>query len=403
MALLSACGMTAGVTTTTSKTRAPLTTSTTSTSVPPSTPSLPSAPGAAVVTDLTWVSETQGWALVSDSGCTKVCHSEVFTTVDGGSSWSPVGSLPPAATCVGGCVPGQFQALHLRFANAHDGYAFDPDLFVTSDGGHTWQQEQGPNVVALEVAGANVIRVSSSHAGCPGPCDPVIEEASVGSSAWRELFAIPSQPIGAVQLVRQGPDDVDAAVFQNPAGGAPNEQTTLYISHDGGSTWRARTDPCGHSATTENDTLAVTAAPFDVVAVLCFPRTAEGSDFVDVSVDGGKTFRASASLPGEPVFQLMAATSQDDLFVATTRNGDGHAVLEASRDGGRHWSQVASDSRRASVSGYPWAGFLGFESSSVGRWVGSSSDIWTTLDGGATWILGSSPSGRAAPRSDKDV
>jgi len=283
-------------------------------------------------------------------------------------------------TCVTDCGP---QAFNIRFGNDNDGYAFSPSLFVTTNGGRTWVPEQGPQVVALEIAGLSVIRISSSHGGCPGPCDLVVEEAPLGSSSWKELYTI---PIGAsrVQLVRQGPNDVYVAVFRNPAGGAEDEQTTLFISHDGGATWSERADPCGYSGSAENDTEAMSAAPDDVIAVLCSSRFG-GPDFVDISSDGGKTFGSTTSLPGNVGFQLIAVTNAENIFVATGPNGGGQQVLEASHDAGRHWNQAASDTGQAGGYVSPTVGFLGFESPDVGRWIGSPTDIWTTTDGGATW------------------
>ncbi len=371
LVLLTACG----VTHTTAK---PIPTTT----VNPTTPTTSSSPSQEIVDDLTWVSDTHGWALMSPSGCERLCTSDVLTTVNGGASWSQVGTLPLTGPCVTDCGP---QAFNIRFGNDNDGYAFSPGLFVTSDGGRTWLPVQGPQVVALEIIGSSAIRISSTYAGCPGPCGLRLEEAAIGSSSWRQLYAIPVQSASRVQLVRQGPDDVYVAVFQNPAGGAQDEQTNLFISHDGGITWRERSDPCGYIGSTENDTEAVSAAPDGVLVALCFPRPG-GQDFVVISSDAGKTFRSTTPLPGREGFQLIATTSIDDVFVSTGPNGGGPQLLEASFDGGGHWTQSAIGTGRTGLYLSPTAGFLGFESSSVGRWIGSPSDIWTTINGGSTWF-----------------
>jgi photosystem II stability/assembly factor-like uncharacterized protein len=342
-------------------------------------------PSTSILDDLSWISNTHGWALVGQSQC-ETCSSPVLTTTNGGASWTQVGSLPSikcGATC-GANGPG---ASHIRFANADDGYAFDPDLFVTTDQGRSWSQEKGPQVTALEIVGSNVIRLSFSHSGCPGPCDVSVDEATVGSLSWRQLFAVPMQgDSDAVQLVRQGPDDVYVAVFQNPAGGAQSAQTFLYLSHDGGTTWNPRSDPCGYSGPAENDTVSMAAAPGGVLAALCITRIGTGPDFVTVSSNGGTTFAATAPLPAENDYHLIAVTSADDIFVATALDSGSRQFLEASSDGGSRWARVANgglpDPALASFD----PGFLGFESSNVGRWVGSLKDIWTTTDGGARWL-----------------
>jgi len=378
---LSACGASHPVTTPTSAAA----TVVPSTSTSPSTSTTSSPPSQDVVADLTWVSDTHGWALASASDCKISCPSEVLTTTDGDISWSRVGSLPSQSTCAEGCAQNQPQTFNIRFGNDDDGYAFNPDLFVTTDGGRSWSQEQGPHVAALEIAGSNVIRVAYTQTGCPGPCNPVVEEAPLGSPSWRELYPIPVEG-GRVQLVRQGPSDVYVAVYRNPAGGAQDEQTTLFISHDGGMSWTERADPCGYSGTTENDTQALTAAPDDLIAVLCAPRL-DGPDFVNISADGGKTFTSTASLPGNVGFQLIALTDVEDVFVSTGPNGGSQQVLEVSHDGGRNWAQAARDTGQAGGYVSPTAGFLGFESSNVGRWIASPADIWTTFDSGTTWSV----------------
>jgi hypothetical protein len=70
----------------------------------------------------------------------------------------------------------------LRFASAEVGYAFDPDLVMTTDGGKTWEGQPGRHVAALEPAGGDVMRVGYTHTGCPGPCDVMIERADPGSA-----------------------------------------------------------------------------------------------------------------------------------------------------------------------------------------------------------------------------
>ena len=135
-----------------------------------------------------------------------------------------------------------------------------------------------------------------------------MEEAPLGSTSWRVLFSIPMQFVGRVQLVRQGLNDVYVAVFKNPPGGAQNEQTTVYVSHNAGVTWSTRADPCGYSGSSENDAEAITAAPQSVVAVLCYPRQGGGPVFVAVSSDGGKGFGHNAPLPDDVGFGLIAAT-----------------------------------------------------------------------------------------------
>ncbi len=340
-----------------------------------------------MIEDLTWVSTRRGWALVGTARCGSAC-SEVMSTTDGGATWSQVGwidaaSAPCATDCGNGGSP---EVTQIRFANDLDGYAYDPSLFVTTDGGETWTQENGPYVDALEPAGSSVLRIAFTQSGCPGPCDLIVEEAPAGGTTWKAL----SQPFqgDAVQLVRQGTEDAYVAAFENPAGGADDEHAKLMVSHDGGATWSDRADPCGDVGGDEYDAAAMAAAPSAVLAVLCRDRLGSQSSYVDLSTDGGADFTARATVPGPDTAAAIAATSATDLLVGTVGGVNpqsGRFALFSSNDGGAHWEQVAAETGPIDPED-PTRTFLGFETDSVGRWVGDRDDLWETTDGGSTWV-----------------
>lgn len=342
------------------------------------------SPPTQLVEDLTWVSATHGWALVDTPNCGQPTCTAVLTTTDGGAAWSQVGTIAATSTVCEGCgTPG---VTHIRFANDLDGYAFDPSLFVTTDGGVTWSQESGPFVAALEPAGTNVMRVSFPSTGCPGPCNIDVQEAPAGSSAWRTIGG-PYQG-DAVQFVRQGTGDAYLALFGHTAGGAESAHTTLMITRNGGTTWSVRADPCGDVGGTEYDTTAIAAAPSSVVTALCSERGGTQRAYVAVSTDGGADFVSRPLVAVADPFDVIAATSATSLFLGTgpsASTGLAHWTLLASSDGGQTWHQAATQT--GTVGPYfPSQGFLGFENTAVGRWVGYPYDIWETNDGGSTWV-----------------
>jgi photosystem II stability/assembly factor-like uncharacterized protein len=311
-----------------------------------------------------------------------------MTTTDGGTTWSQVGWIDAAsAPCTTDCGNGGGpEVTQLRFANDLDGYAYDPSLFVTTDGGETWSEENGPFVAALEPVGSTVMRIAYSQSGCPGPCDLTVEEAPAGGTNWRVL----SRPFqgDAVQLVRQGIDDAYVVAFENPAGGADDEHAKLMLSHDGGNTWSDRADPCGDVGGDEYDAAAIAAAAPSVLAVLCRDRLGSQSSFVDLSTDGGAAFTAGPALPGPDTAVALAAGSATDLVVGTVGGVNPHSgrfALFTSNDGAAHWQQVAAETGPIDPED-PTQTFLGFETDSVGRWVGDPDDLWETTDGGSTWV-----------------
>jgi photosystem II stability/assembly factor-like uncharacterized protein len=336
-----------------------------------------------VVDDLTWISPSHGWALVDDGRCGQGTGTEVLTTTNGGAAWTPVGSIAArSGNCSGAGLVG---VSHIRFANDLDGYAFGLQLYVTTDGGATWTQQNGPYVTALEPAGTNVMRISFTHTGCPGPCDFAVQSAPAGSDAWQSLTAPFSGD--AVQLVRQG-GDAYVAVFGNPAGGAGDAHTTLMMSQDGGVTWGERADPCDDVGGDEYDTVAISAAPQSVLVALCRDRFEARRAYVAVSTDSGAVF-AGQSVVSEPVFLgTIAATSASTVFLGTAGSqGTGSAqwVLLVSTDGGSSWRTVVHETGQAQPY-FPADPFLGFENATVGRWVGNPHHLWETTDGGVHWV-----------------
>jgi photosystem II stability/assembly factor-like uncharacterized protein len=278
---------------------------------------------------------------------------------------------------------------HIRFANGVDGYAFDPDFFVTTDGGVTWTHEPGLSVAALEIADGDVLRLSFDHTGCPGPCNPVVQEAVVGSTSWATVVAPIPQVTDAMQLVRQGADAY-IAFFANPAGGAQTEQTTILTSHDDGASWSSSPDPCGFINGSEIDTVAVAAAPQGVVAVLCAPRLNIGSDSIRISTDGGASYGPPMPLPqgGLYTFNQLALTSASNVVAGIRVPGveASEYSLFCSDDGGASWQMCAGPGVTGPNSDAAFQGFLGFETATVGRWVGNPYQLWGTTDGGS-WTL----------------
>ena len=336
----------------------------------------------ALVEDLTWISPTHGWALVETPNCGQTTCTQVLTTIDGGTNWTQVGTIGAPSNCTS-C--GLLGVSHIRFANDLDGYAFGPSFFTTTDGGATWTQQSGPYVVALEPVGANVIRISDTRTGCPGPCDLSIQSAAVGGAAWQTLTG-PFQG-DSVQLVRQA-NEVYVAVFANPAGGVSDAHATLMLSQDDGTTWGERADPCGEVGGEEFDTAAISAAPQGVVAALCVDRARPTHAFVDVSTDSGVVFAAGSILTSSGILGSVALTSASNLFVGSAGGpGKGSAtwMLQASRDGGQTWQQAVVQTGKDEPY-FPARNFLGFENSEVGRWVGYPSNIWETTNGGVQWV-----------------
>jgi photosystem II stability/assembly factor-like uncharacterized protein len=330
--------------------------------------------------DLTWISADEGWAL-SYPICTAAHCVAIGHTVDGGRSWSairtPDFSMLPGAACDPTCVN------HLRFASPEVGYAFSEQaLFMTTDGGDSWQQQPG-GAEGLEVANGVVLRLVAQVAGCAPGCTFTLQRAPVGSTQWQrvEVPGLPEAGVSAT-LARSGPT-VAIAIYQHTAGGAQDARSTVFTSADDGQSWSNRGEPCpqraGSASTNEVDTSMITVAVDRTVALLCSPR-AGGAKSVVVSRDAGASFRGQAGRLGEAQVTAFAATSADTLFASSDS-------LYRSVDGGASWVKVQRNSAGPGAVSY-----VGFESGSTGRAISrdpaspiGGRTIWTTRDSGLTW------------------
>jgi photosystem II stability/assembly factor-like uncharacterized protein len=337
----------------------------------PTTSSSPASTGLADVkiADLTFVGDNDGWALGSADCLSGPGRCTALWRTTDGRHWS---SMPGAAFNVPGVQAGcAAKCVHsIRFANDQVGYAFGPSaFFMTTDGGATWAQQRG-GALQLETLDDNVIRVTGTDSGCPGPCVRGIETSAVGSTDWTPAtFSADSASVNAVLLARGNGGYAYLLVTRNPAGGSSDATSTLYRSTDLGASWHAAGEPCPRAGQ-EIDSTAVAGGADGRVAVLCVKRQAPSRFSVATSTDGGAHFAeqsgeiriAATLLTGDPETVLVAA-------------GDGMA---RSTDGGATWQRVQD------VSGP--IGWVGFESQQVGRAVSADgTTIWTTRDGGATW------------------
>ncbi len=349
---------------------------------------IPASAGPYVV-DLTWVTDSMGWALAAVPCAGQLCPA-VAETTDGGLTWQ---GLPSPSVSFYGPNPPQTAdcqqeacVSHIRFATSKIGYLFGPSLFMTVDGGESWQELVSPPVETLEATGGDVFRVVYNNTGCPGPCNRTVEEAPAGSDTWRTLLQIPEQgDLDTATLILQGSQTIYLPIYGNPAGGGIGDQeAALYRSLNSGQNWQQFSDPCADAGGDRAGTIAFAVTPMGYLAALC-----EGAPgwAVLTSSDEGSAWGSLIPVPGSYV-GLLATPGAGTLVIGSASVGGGGpdtTTLWISSNGGESWSAVATDQLNLSAAPVGASLWLGFEDPMTGRWVGDDQTIWTTTDGGTDW------------------
>ena len=351
-------------------------TSTTSTTLggPPGGP----VPAGFQPESVTFVSSQRGWVLGTAPCSHPVCTS-VLRTTDGGRTWA---GIPAPATPLGPGQEGSPGVAELRFADPLDGWAFGSELWSTHDGGAHWNQihlpgAKGlpPSVVSLE-AGSGVVYAldipGSQQSAGNAPAQ--LYQTAPGADVWTPVAGagVPSAEAGQVVVSGSG------AWIDVQTSGA---QVVLLAK--GATGWSQRRLPCGQPS------LTVAAATATDMATICTGGGAAGQQpkQLYLSSDGGQSWRPVSSGPmsGDTLGAAMASPS-----VVIVAAASGASFLYGTFDAGRSWSTVYQDT---SGGGAPWRD-LGFTNSSQGVVVEGQlpgaaglppNRLFMTRDGGHTW------------------
>lgn len=135
---------------------------------PPATASpAPVTTGPFTPTDVTFVSPVRGWA---------ISPGRLMRTQDAGATWTKLTAPPEFAD-------------HVRFANDHVGYAWAArkDLFITRNGGVSWQPAKLTQVVELEVAAGYVWAIAGDEPY------PGVWRGEVGGPSFTKLGRTPDR------------------------------------------------------------------------------------------------------------------------------------------------------------------------------------------------------------------
>jgi hypothetical protein len=328
---------------------------------------------------MSWVSPQRGWLLGSTDCGTGSCTATAGTTT-GGTSWKTLGSLAAPVTIedAGGVT-------EVRFADDLHGWAFDPALWATNNGGVTWQQQASPDgrpVVALaadaQVAYAVVSACDYNQAVTNCRHDESLWRATPGAGVWTQVslrLPIANQATLAVQ----GLTAYLVIAMPGSSTGDTVEATTDGVN------WSARPSPC---STTNGEYLS-SVAPVSAtqVALLCqanigfgyaYKRVLRSNDTAVTTSDAGtlNQYGIVSQLTASPSGTLLVASYSIGSWIYRNGGGTTWTTSEDLGDGGIGWNDIAFTTDQLAFVVHGPAACCGNH---------GPGEIWKSTDGGLTW------------------
>ena len=298
------------------------------------------------------------WWMLGTARCptgSGTCGAIVRST-DGGASFAGIPGPPVSTTGV----------TQMRFANALDGYAFDPELWETTNGGTSWSKVATPGpVTELETADGESYALSCP--GGPASCQSMeLLRSPVESLKWKKVSTPVKLSYGA-QFAVSGPNLYVLSGNEPPL--------VLLYSADKAARFSKRVDPC---SPTLGGSVTAAANGSATLWAACPSGTNAGTW---LSNNGGKTWvRGQGGFPN--TLHLAAASSSEVLAWPGKGSSKVAFALDRTTDGGKKYSPVLSVSNSAAVS---WAEFSDpIRAYALGR-VRHVTRLFESNDAGATW------------------
>jgi photosystem II stability/assembly factor-like uncharacterized protein len=329
---------------------------------------------------MSWLSAKHAWVLGTGKCSPKPC-SDVVVTTDGGATWNSVGSLPvPIEKAGSGKAVG---VTEIRMATTTVGWAFNPVLAQTTDGGQTWVRVAlpvpGKQVLSLDTNAHGAYLVMSSCKFGQGFCKKPLTFWHLSLAGdWTQIsLDLPVNVSADVETYGKAVYVVDNTLF---TGG---DQDKLYASADG-KTFESRPSPCDHTQDLALYQVVPTSATD--VSELCIgdPGMSKAIKTVYRSTDTGKTttsagqagiYGIQSALAVSPTGNLAMSSQSDGSFIYVNNTGGTTWTMPVGiGDGGLGWNDIVYTTGKVAWVVYAPAG--GFEPQGT---------LYVTRDAGNTW------------------
>lgn len=327
-------------------------------------------------TSVTFMNSYTGWVIGQAPGCGKTYCTSVAETSNYGQSWKPV-PAPPA-----GAPDGSTGVSQIRFLDAENGWAFGPQLYVTHDGGQSWQEidTHGMRVTGLETVGAVVYAVfakcSGSGSDFAADCTHVsVYSSAADSNLWTAMpdlsdLGFTSGYVSGKIVLTPG-----AGYFYSPTGylytGPVSQSASWGAAYEPVPCQPSTAQPNGQPS---NGQLAASTTSDLVVA--CPAGSGSSKLQIYTSTDGGTLWQSQGTLTVKGTATSLADAINGVLTLATTGG------IYVSTTGGQTW--------KLGTQGPPGGfSFVGMTNATLGVAVpanpAQSNSVWITRDGGASW------------------
>ena len=301
-------------------------------------------------------------------------------TSDWGTRWygvsAPVTSGPDGSAGVS----------QVRFLNLEDGWAFGPQLYVTTDGGLQWSAAQtyGMRVTDLEAAGNRAFAIFASCTGSGTDFAANCTNFSLYSApAGSTTFTPVSLPSDCVQLCGgpNGATQFSASLVLASDSASPEAGTGYLLMPSGailsgpltGAPWKLAGDttpcPAGPAQPSGQPSDGLLAAG-PTLLISC-------GNSIWSSADGGANWKDGGTAPGGKGTSLTTAGSDQAILASTTG-------IDYSADSGKTWQSATI------TGGTPAGGFsyVGMTTPTQGVALPAEArfgEVFVTSDGGMTW------------------
>lgn len=330
--------------------------------------------------DVNFLDEKVGWALGMvawypwDTGSEQSL--QLRFTSDGGETW---GSLPVPGFPI---IDNQGAVSHIQFLNARDGWAYNPDLYTTRDGGYSWEKDEIEGEIITMVTLEDRALAISQQCQQVEQCVSILWEYQDGKG-WYQAQTQPDFPGRGSQLVTDG-----KSVWLLEQELSVN-LVYIQVSLDKGQSWDFIPVPDQYFGTS----FMLRVNPQGDLWLLGrgVGATAMMDKYLYVSTDNGKSWDLRAqtgilkgagmlhNLPATGYAPDMSIVSPAHAFIA----GGSWSRFIRTLDGGRTWDDFHSE-ENGRDSPTTDIGSVYFVDDLYG-WALSQTIIYRTMDGGLSW------------------